>query len=251
MASSNKHLRSRARIGRRFALFPLTGYPTSRLPAWQKTEARVLTSPAMGAKFVEYLLKVEPDGGTLQKSDGKTETFFYLLSGQALLKINGSQPQKLAAGAFALLPPNASFEIKMQQPGELLSLKKTYEPTDGIKMFQPLVGNESAVPADPWMNNKHSRLQTLIPDDLQYDLAMNIFAFDPGHGLPYVETHVMEHGLYFLQGKGDYFLEDTWMKAQTGDFIWMGPYCPQCFIADKPQPAKYIYYKNVNREIPL
>src|ERR1700722_18264126 len=100
MASSNKHLRSRARIGRRFALFPLTGYPTSRLPAWQKTEARVLTSPAMGAKFVEYLLKVEPDGGTLQKSDGKTETFFYLLSGQALLKINGSQPQKLAAGAF-------------------------------------------------------------------------------------------------------------------------------------------------------
>ncbi len=118
-------------------------------------------------------------------------------------------------------------------------------------MFKPLIGNQSAVPALPWMNNKHSRLQTLIPDELQYDMAMNIFAFDPGHGLPYVETHVMEHGLYFLQGKGDYFLEDTWMKAQTGDFIWMGPYCPQCFIADKPVPAKYIYYKNVNREIPL
>jgi (S)-ureidoglycine aminohydrolase len=251
MAAKNKHLRSRARIGRRFALFPLTGYPTSRLPAWEKTEARVLAAPAMGAEFVQYLLKVEPGGGTRQKPDSQVETFFYLLSGEASLSVAGAKPWKLATGAFALLPPNVSFELQMQKTGEILALRKIYEPADEIPMFSPLIGNESAVPALPWMNNKHSRLQTLIPDDLQYDLAMNIFSFDPGHGLPYVETHVMEHGLYFLQGKGDYFLEDTWMKAQAGDFIWMGPYCPQCFIADKPVPAKYIYYKNVNREIPL
>jgi (S)-ureidoglycine aminohydrolase len=251
MASKNKHLRSRARIGRRFALFPLSGYPTSRLPAWEKTEARVLASPAMGAEFVQYLLKVEAGGGAHQNPDRETETFLYLLSGEASLAVGTAQPWKLTAGGFALLPPGLAFDLQMQKPGEILSLRKIYEPAYGIDMFKPLIGNQSAVPALPWMNNKHSRLQTLIPDELQYDLAMNIFAFDPGHGLPYVETHVMEHGLYFLQGKGDYFLEDSWLKAQTNDFIWMGPYCPQCFIADKPVPAKYIYYKNVNREIPL
>jgi len=205
----------------------------------------------MGAEFVEYLLKVDADGGARQKADGKIETFFFVLSGHALLNVNDGQPWKLAAGGFALLPPNVGFEIEMQQSGEILSLRKAYEPAEGIGLFKPLVGNESAVAAQVWMGNKHSRLQTLIPDELQYDLAMNIFSFDPGHGLPYVETHVMEHGLYFLQGKGDYFLEDSWMKARAGDFIWMAPYCPQCFVADKPVAAKYIYYKNVNREIPV
>ena len=80
---------------------------------------------------------------------------------------------------------------------------------------------------------------------------MNIFTFDPGHGLPYVETHVMEHGLLFLEGKGVYYLDDEWMEVQAGDFIWMGPFCPQTFYATGNAPSRYIYYKNVNREIEL
>jgi len=82
-----------------------------------------------------------------------------------------------------------------------------------------------------------------------FDLAMNIFTFDTGFGLPIVETHVMEHGLLFLQGKGLYYLGDQWMEVETDDFIWMGPYCPQSFYATGPTPSRYIYYKNVNREI--
>jgi len=54
-----------------------------------------------------------------------------------------------------------------------------------------------------WADNPHSLLQTLIPDDLNYDLAMNIFSSRPASAA-IVETHVMEHGLYFLQGKGVY-----------------------------------------------
>ena len=101
------------------------------------------------------------------------------------------------------------------------------------------------------MNNPSTRLQLLIPDDLQYDLAMNIFTFDPGHGLPFVETHVMEHGLLMLQGNGRYYLSGEWMDVEKDDFIWMGPYCPQCYCASGPTATRYIYYKNVNREIPI
>jgi len=39
------------------------------------------------------------------------------------------------------------------------------------------------------------------------------------------------------------------MEVQKDDFIWMGAYCPQSFYATGPAPAKYLYYKNVNREI--
>jgi (S)-ureidoglycine aminohydrolase len=101
------------------------------------------------------------------------------------------------------------------------------------------------------MEIEGSRLQTLIPDRVEYDLAMNIFSFEPGYSLPIVETHVMEHGLYFLQGKGLYYLDEEWMEVEAGDFIWMGPFVPQSFYATGTTPAKYLYYKNVNRDVPL
>ena len=80
---------------------------------------------------------------------------------------------------------------------------------------------------------------------------MNIFTFDPGHGLPYVETHVMEHGLLLPAGQGRLLPRRRVDGSRKDDFIWMGPYCPQSFYATGPTPSKYIYYKNVNREIPL
>ena len=41
------------------------------------------------------------------------------------------------------------------------------------------------------------------------------------------------------------------MEVEAGDFIWMGPYVPQSFYATGPVAAKYIYYKNVNRDVEL
>jgi (S)-ureidoglycine aminohydrolase len=133
----------------------------------------------------------------------------------------------------------------------IVILRKVFERVESIKPFKAYHGREADVKAETWADNPHSRLQTLVPDELQYDFAMNIFTFDPGHGLPYVETHVMEHGLLFLQGKGMYYLDGEWMEVEADDFIWMGPYCPQSFYATGPTPSRYLYYKNVNREIPL
>jgi (S)-ureidoglycine aminohydrolase len=82
-------------------------------------------------------------------------------------------------------------------------------------------------------------------------MAMNIFTFPPGYSLPIIETHVMEHGLLFLAGQGIYYLGNTWREVKAGDFIWMGPYCPQGFFATGSEPARYIYYKNVNRDVVL
>ena len=101
------------------------------------------------------------------------------------------------------------------------------------------------------MGVEELRLKKLLPDDLAYDLAMNIFTFPSGYSLPVIETHVMEHGLYMLEGQGLYYLGDAWREVGAGDFIWMGPYCPQGFFATGSEPARYIYYKNVNRDVEL
>ena len=238
---------SRTRLGKRHALFPLEGYPLSRLPSFPTAQVRVLASPAMGAGFVQYLLELPAgDGGRFADGDG-VETFYSVRSGTGVT----ADGVPLRPGSFGLTPPGhaAGFTAAGGGPLSLLVLRKRFEPHG--PPFTAVHGHESDVPALPWADNEHSRLQTLIPDDFAYDLAMNIFTFDPGFGLPIVETHVMEHGALILQGKGVYYLDGDWMEVEAGDFIWMGPYCPQSFYATGPTPAKYIYYKNVNRDIEL
>ena len=250
MRSPQQLVHSRARLRQRYALFPLEGFPTSRLPSWPDAEVRVLASPALGAQFVQYLIDLPDNGsaGEFAASDG-IETFFYVISGTG--SVPGSDKQDVIAGDFGLIPTGQPLAVTARQRTRLLIIRKRYEPVTGMKPFKGCFGHLSDIEAEVWAGNVHSRLQTLIPDELQYDMAMNIFTFDPGHGLPYVETHVMEHGLLMLEGKGMYYLDGEWMEVEKDDFIWMGPYCPQSFYATGPTPAKYIYYKNVNREIAL
>jgi (S)-ureidoglycine aminohydrolase len=47
-----------------------------------------------------------------------------------------------------------------------------------------------------------------------------------------------------LEGGGIYRLADGWHPVETGDFIWMAPYCPQWFGAIGKTPAKYLIYKD-------
>jgi (S)-ureidoglycine aminohydrolase len=250
MRPPHQLVHSRARLRSRYALFPIEGYPLSRLPLWNAAEVRVLTAPAMGAAFAQYKIDLATGGGTRQVADGRIQTFLYLLSGAVELTVDG-QPSSLTADGFALVPHTAAFAISALEPTSLLLLRKAYEPTAGVSGPQAIVGNARGVKPEPFAGNAHARLQLLIPDELPYDFAMNLFTFDPGHGLPYVETHVMEHGLYFLAGKGLYYLDGEWMEVEQTNFIWMGPFCPQSFYATGPTPSTYLYYKNVNREIAL
>ncbi len=80
-------------------------------------------------------------------------------------------------------------------------------------------------------------------------MAGNSFSYQSIVALPFVETHVMEHGLLMLDGDGIYRLEDAWYPVTAGDVIWMAPYCPQWFVAMGDTPASYLYYKDVNRPL--
>jgi (S)-ureidoglycine aminohydrolase len=210
----------------------------------------VLASPALGAEFVECLLEPKAGQGGAAEADGRVETFLYVVVGGVDLTIDGKK-HPLQAGGYALVPPTAGFAVRATSDSRLVMLKKAYEPLAGVAAPGLLVGDVARVPANVYLGDEGALLQTLIPDELPYDMAMNIFTFSTGHSLPVVETHVMEHGLWFLQDKGLYYLDDTWMEVEQDDFIWMGPYVPQSFYATGPVASKYLYYKNVNREIPV
>ncbi len=240
---------SRAVVRRNYAILPPEGIATSVLPEWRDTVARVFTAPAMGAKFAEYLLDVAAGGGTQQGLREDVQMFLYVLEGQAELDLNG-RVHRLGPGGFAYGRPGTRFTLRAASALRLLWLKKVHVPF-GAQHPADRVGDEAAVPGETYMGIEGLLLKTLLPADLAFDMAMNIFTFPPGYSLPMIETHVMEHGLYVLQGQGLYYLGDTWSEVKTGDFIWMGPYVPQSFYATSTMPARYLYYKDVHRDVEL
>jgi (S)-ureidoglycine aminohydrolase len=250
MRAQDQLLGSRTRVTPRYAVLPLEGIPLSRLPEWPEARVHVLAGPALGAGFAEYLLDLKAGDSGTHTADGRIEYFFYLLSGGLTLRIEG-RDHSLGPGGFAFVPAKSDFQGVAKEATGLLVLRKHYEEAPGIAPCASLIGNQEEVPASVYYGDPGARLQELLPNDLSFDMAMNIFTFDTGHSLPITETHVMEHGLYMLQGKGVYFLGDSWMEVEATDFIWMGPFCPQSYYATGPQASRYIYYKNVNREIPL
>lgn len=241
----------RTRVTPRWALMPLEGFPFSRLPTWPTAQVRVLASPRLGAEFVQYLIDLPAGSKGEFVADSAIETFFYVMSGTGSFSDGAKAKHGIREGSFGLTPTGHASQFVAESAMQLLMLKKTFETAPGVKIFEGCYGHESEVKKEVWADNPNSLLQTLIPDRFEFDLAMNIFTFNPGYGLPIIETHVMEHGALILQGKGLYYLGDEWMEVEKDDFIWMGPYCPQSFYATGPTPAKYIYYKNVNREIGL
>jgi (S)-ureidoglycine aminohydrolase len=240
---------SRAVVERRYALLPPAGIPETVLPGWTGTAARVLAAPAMGAGFVETQLDLAAGGGAEKVLPAGVEAVFYVVSGDVTLRLDDGR-HALGAGGFAFVPPGAGFGLHAgKAPARVLWIKKRHQPADGVGSPAALVGNENDVKGEPFLGIDELTLKTLLPLDLAYDIALNVFTFPPGFGLPMTETHVMEHGLYFLEGQGLYYLGDRWHEVERGDFIWMGPYCPQSFFATGSSPSRYVYSKDVHRDV--
>lgn len=240
---------SRAVVRRNYAVLPPEGLRTSVLPEWRETIARVLTAPAMGARFAEYLLDVAPGGGTEQTLRDGVQMFVYVLEGRAKLGLNG-RSHELGPGGYAYGRPGSRFSLHASSPLRLLWLKKVHVPF-GDGRLADVIGDEARLPGETYEGIEGLVLKTLLPGEIAYDMAMNIFTFPPGFSLPVIETHVMEHGLYFLQGQGLYYLGDNWSEVKAGDFIWMGPFVPQSFYATGTVPSRYLYYKDVHRDVEL
>ena len=151
-----------------------------------------------------------------------------------------------AALRFAHQVPHA--EIKALTQSRLNVFEKIYTRRPDVAIPEAIVGNESQVTGTPFLGDPDAVLKVLLPTDVRFDLAVNVFTFQPGAALPLVEMHVMEHGLLMLEGQGVYRLDDEWYPVREGDVIWMAPFCPQWFVAMGKNPARYLYYKDVNRD---
>jgi (S)-ureidoglycine aminohydrolase len=228
------------------ALISPDGYVNSNVPGWTDCIVHVLINEQMGARFCQTLIILDK-GSRVAGKTASAQIFFYLVVGSCEVVVDG-QERKLSEGSYVYVPVGKNYEFKNASPGaRLLTFHKFYEALTGFNAPDPIVGDASTIAGPSFLGDPSLRLQVLLPDDPSFDMAVNIFTYDPGGHLPFVETHVMEHGLLYLQGQGVYMLADQWYPVKAGDAIWMAPYCQQWFTAMGKEPAVYIYYKNVNR----
>ncbi len=128
-------------------------------------------------------------------------------------------------------------------------VRKTYEPLEGVPAPESFVTHDEDVPLTYMTDEDHNWATTRFvdPGDMRHDMHVNIVTFLPGGNIPFAETHVMEHGLYVLQGRGVYYLNEDWVEVEEGDFMWLRAFCPQACYASGKEPFRYLLYKDVNR----
>jgi len=237
---------TRTVVKRNHAIIAPDGYINSNVPGWTNCTVNVIINEVMGANLCQTLITANKDC-RLVGSTKESQVFFYIIKGKAKAIVSG-EIKTLAAGQFVYVPIGKAYRFENIKEGtQIISFHKVYEKLEGYDVPDTIFGNAADVAGPSYLGDKALRLQVLLPDNLSFDMAMNIFTYDSGGHLPMVETHIMEHGLMYLRGQGIYMLDHQWYPVKKGDSIWMAPYCQQWFTAMGKEPAVYIYYKNVNR----
>jgi (S)-ureidoglycine aminohydrolase len=215
----------------------------TQIPGMSKAAAIVHASPALSAAFTQYTAEME-SGGTLGSCF--YQRFLYVLEGSVEVAV-GTSHDLLAKNDYAYLSEGTDHDVMASEPARLAVIEKPYQPIDGVAPPDPFSASEAKVQGQPLMGDPDLLVRGLLPDTMAFDFAVNTMTYQPGAALSMVEMHVMEHGLLMLEGGGIYRLDEDWYPVTAGDFIWMGPYCPQWFGAIGKAPAKYLIYKDWNR----
>jgi (S)-ureidoglycine aminohydrolase len=217
----------------------------------------VLARPLSGfaETFSQYVVEISPGGGSeAPESDPGAEAVIFVVDGGVSLLVDTTE-HVLGPGSYAYLPPGVAWRVRNNSGATATFhwIRKAYQPADGLDAPSPFVTHERDVaPIEmPGTDGAWSTTRFVDPTDLRHDMHVNIVNFQPGASIPFPETHVMEHGLYVLEGKAVYRLNRDWVEVEAGDFMWLRAFCPQACYAGGPGRFRYLLYKDVNRHARL
>ncbi len=230
---------------------------TSHLPFWTDTRAWILARPLSGfaETFSYYVVEVAQGGGSDQpETEAEAQAVLFVVGGSMILTLDGTD-HILTEGGYAYIPPGLPWSLRNagDAPCTFHWIRKAYEAVEGIDTPEAFVTSDDAVTPTPMpdTNGAWATSRFVDPSDMRHDMHVNIVTFQPGGSIPFEETHVMEHGLFVIEGKAVYKLNEDWVEVEAGDFLWLRAFCPQACYAGGPGPFRYLLYKDVNRHPPL
>ncbi len=229
----------------------------SLFPHWEKTRGWIIARPMTGfaETFSQYIMELSPGGGSDRpEPDAAAQAALFVVSGRITLTIAGRR-HELEPGGYAYIPPGMAWTVKNHggENARFHWIRKRHQRVEGLALPDPVVTSDSAVAPSP-MPDTEGRWATtrfVDPNDVRHDMHVTIVTFEPGGLIPFEETHVMEHGLYVLEGKAVYKLNSDWVEVEAGDFMWLRAFCPQACYAGGPGRFRYLLYKDVNRHAAL
>jgi (S)-ureidoglycine aminohydrolase len=230
---------------------------TSNLPFWEGTRAWIIARPLSGfaETFSQYIMEVAPGGGSAKpEPDPGAEGVFFVVEGELTITLDSTQ-HRMEPGGYVYFPPGTDLTVKNEgaAAARFHWVRKAYEAVPGIDAPPAFVTRDQdhAPTAMPDTERRWATTRFVDPADMRHDMHVTIVTLEPGGVIPFEETHVMEHGLYVLEGKGVYRLNRDWVEVEAGDFMWLRAFCPQACYAGGPGKFRYLLYKDVNRHAKL
>ncbi|MEX0287132.1 MAG: bifunctional allantoicase/(S)-ureidoglycine aminohydrolase [Paracoccaceae bacterium] len=228
---------------------------TSALPFWDNMRMWVLARPLSGfaETFSHYIVELGAGGGSDRpETDPTAQAVLFVVEGTLTLT-EGTNTHTLPTGGYAYLPAGSHWTVRAETGARFHWLRKAYVAVDGLPAPEAFVTHdaEATVIEMPGTEGRWSTSRFVDPADMRHDMHVNIVNFEPGGVIPFAETHVMEHGLYVLEGKAVYRLNQDWVEVEAGDYMWLRAFCPQACYAGGPGRFRYLLYKDVNRHMPL
>ncbi|NVK35640.1 MAG: (S)-ureidoglycine aminohydrolase, partial [Rhodobacteraceae bacterium] len=191
----------------------------SGLPFWEKAEAWILSRPLSGFSetFSQYIMDVAPGGGSDKPElDPDAQGALFVVKGSVTVTIEGDE-HVLEEGGFAYLPPKCNWTLRNTSDASASFhwIRKAYEWVEGIDAPKAFTSSDQdvALSAMPDTDGRWATTRFIDPSDISHDMNVNIVTLEPGAVIPFMETHVMEHGLYVLEGKAVYRLNQDWVEV--------------------------------------
>ena len=258
--SQTELLTGRAVFTTAYAVIPkgvMRDIVTSFLPFWDHTRVWVLARPMSGfaETFSHYIVEVAPSGGSeAPEPNAGAEGVLFVVDGKVEVVVSG-RSHPMAPGGYAYIPPGSTWSLRNRAKATATFhwIRKAYNAVPGLAAPDAFVTTERTIAPTPMpgTDGKWATTRFVEPTDLRHDMHVNIVTFEPGATIPFAETHVMEHGLYVLEGKAVYRLNQDWVEVEAGDFMWLRAFCPQACYAGGPGRFRYLLYKDVNRHMKL
>lgn len=236
-----------------YVLLEVDGLVKNAVPGYTDCDVTILGTPAMGASFADYYVTAHAGGKSPVIGGNGIEAFAYVVEGEVVVSVEGTE-EKLTEGGYIYTPEDESFsfENKSGKDAVIYLYRRRYEPYADLKAKR-VVGNINDVEYVEYEGMDNCHIKDFLPaaGDFGYDMNMHILKFKPGASHGYIETHLQEHGMLFLQGKAMYRLDSDWVPVKKGDYVFMDAYCPQACYGVGDEDLVYIYSKDCNREIAL
>jgi len=238
-----------------FALIEPDGLVKNIIPGFENCELTILSTPKIGASFVDYLVTIKPNGQNIQGFGGEgIEVLFYVLEG-AVAVWNTDCTEELSKGGYLFSP--AGNKIYFKNNGntdvKVFLYKRRYVEVEGHKAYT-VCNNINNVEWVNYEGMKDVLVKDFLPSatNLGFDMNFHILSFKPGASHGYIETHVQEHGAYIYSGQGVYNLDNNWIPVKKGDYLFMGAYSLQAsYAVGRDEDFAYVYSKDCNRDVEI